>query len=136
MSGQSADLRRTLARYALFQLPELLIAGGVLFALVRTELLSAGWGWALLVTWLLKEAALFPVLRRAYEPSDGSGTARLVGATAIAIGRLDPRGNVRIGSELWSARIASGSKPVEPGTRVCVKAVEGLTLHVEEWPLD
>jgi membrane protein implicated in regulation of membrane protease activity len=136
MSGDTASLRRVAARYALFQLPELVIASAVLLLLVRLELLTPGWGWASFGLWLLKEAALFPLLRRAYEPSDPSGAARLVGVIGIATGRLDPQGTVRIGAELWTARLASGSRPVEPGERVCVKAVEGLTLHVEEQPFD
>ena len=136
MTAQSPDLRRVVARYALFQLPELVVAGAVLLVLVRMDLLGPGWGWALFGTWLLKEVALFPLLRSAYEPSDASPGSRLVGAIGIVTRRLDPRGNVRIGSELWSARISAGSPPVEPGARVCVKAVEGLTLHVEERALE
>ena len=37
---------------------------------------------------------------------------------------------VRIGPELWTAHLEAGSDPAEVGTTVCVKSVEGLTLHV------
>jgi membrane protein implicated in regulation of membrane protease activity len=126
MSG----LRTVLSRYVLFQLPELLLVGMALLILVGLNVLTVNLGWLLLAVWLLKEVVLFPFVRRAYEPSDPSGTARLLGATGVVIQRLDLAGTVRVGPELWTARLEAGSDPAEVGTTVCVKSVEGLTLHV------
>jgi membrane-bound serine protease (ClpP class) len=56
------------------------------------------------------------------------GVETLVGRTAIAVGRLAPRGQVKIGGELWEA---CSDRPVEGGTEVVVKGIEGLTLVVE-----
>ncbi len=126
----SALQRNVLSRYALFQLPELVLVGMALLILVGLNVLTADVGWLLLALWLLKEIVLFPFVRRAYESSDPSGAAPLLGATGTVINRLDLAGTVRIGPELWTARLEAGSDPVEVGTTVCVKSVEGLTLHV------
>ncbi len=125
-----SDLRTVVSRYVLFQLPELLLVGMALLVLVGLNVLTANLGWLLLALWLLKEVVLFPFVRRAYEPSDPSGTAPLLGATGVVTRRLDLAGTVRIGPELWTARLEAGSDPAEVGTTVCVKSVEGLTLHV------
>jgi membrane-bound serine protease (ClpP class) len=59
------------------------------------------------------------------------GVQSLVGRSGVALRRLDPGsaspGQVRIDGEIWSAR---ASAPVDPGGRVTVAAVEGLTLDV------
>jgi membrane protein implicated in regulation of membrane protease activity len=133
-----------LRRYLLFQLPEVLLGGILLAVAVDLGWLSPGLGWLLFAVWVLKEAALFPLVRRAYEPSDVAASDALVGAigrvtTSFEAGRgegsreADPRlgmGRVRLGPELWNARLASHSEPVEVGGEVCVEAVEGLTLVV------
>jgi membrane protein implicated in regulation of membrane protease activity len=117
-------------RYAVLQLPELLLVGAALTVLAFLDVVTAGVAWLLFGLWILKEIVLFPVVRRAYETSDGGGAADLVGARAIVIERLDPEGRVRLGPESWIARLPAGSTPAEVGTTVCVKSVEGLTLHV------
>jgi membrane-bound ClpP family serine protease len=56
------------------------------------------------------------------------GTEALVGAEGVALGPLDPGGQVRVGGEIWDAR---SSVAVPSGSRVRVTAVERLTLVVE-----
>ncbi len=114
-------------RYALFQLPELVIVCGALVAAVEYEVIPHLWGWLLVV-------ALFPFVRTAYEPSDPRATSAMIGKIAVVVERLDPRGTVRLGPELWAACLEAGLDPVDAGGRVCVKAVEGLTLRVEASP--
>ncbi len=127
-----ADIRRVLGRYVLFQIPELLLAGTGLLVLVGLEVLTARWGWILFALWIAKEVVLFPLVRKAYEPSDPTATSRLIGATAVVIECLDREGRVRVGPELWRARlVAEAPGPIEPGESVCVTSVEGLTLWVE-----
>jgi membrane protein implicated in regulation of membrane protease activity len=56
------------------------------------------------------------------------GVDALVGAVAVASGRLDPDGHVRVSGELWQAR---SEAPAEAGERVVIEAVEpDLTLRV------
>jgi membrane-bound serine protease (ClpP class) len=56
------------------------------------------------------------------------GPETLVGAVAEVVTRCDPLGRVRLQGELWSARCEEGA---EPGERVRVRALDGLTLVVE-----
>ena len=56
------------------------------------------------------------------------GPETLVGAVAEVVTRCDPLGRVRVQGELWSARCEEGA---EPGERVRVRALDGLTLVVE-----
>jgi membrane protein implicated in regulation of membrane protease activity len=120
----------------LFQVPEVLAGGLVLVLGVRADLLSPGLGWVLFAAWVLKEAALFPFIRRAYEASSPTGGEALIGViglvTAPFAATSDSRrsGRVRLGPELWNARLVSGSQPAAVGGEVRVEAVEGLTLIV------
>jgi membrane-bound serine protease (ClpP class) len=58
----------------------------------------------------------------------GAGGKGLVGLTAVARTRLQPRGQVYLHGELWQAETTDGD--VAPGREVVVEAVEGLTLRV------
>jgi membrane-bound serine protease (ClpP class) len=57
-----------------------------------------------------------------------SGVEALIGTTGVARSALAPAGLVFVGGELWEA---TAEAPVEPGARVRVVAVDGLTLKVE-----
>jgi membrane-bound serine protease (ClpP class) len=59
------------------------------------------------------------------------GAETLVGRRALAVTALDPRGQVRLDGELWSAE---SDEPVDSGGEVVVSAVEGLTLRVRPDP--
>ena len=56
------------------------------------------------------------------------GVDALVGKVGVAVGALWPEGQVKIGGEIWRARCEGGC---EPGAKVVVRAVSGLTLEVE-----
>ena len=120
----------TVLRYAAFQLPGAVGVGLLLAALVRWFDLAPRTAILLLALWLLKDAALFPFVRRAYEARGaGGGADALVGALGTAQERLDPEGWVRIGHERWRARARGGS--VERDAAVRVREVRGLLLIVE-----
>ncbi len=57
-----------------------------------------------------------------------AGPEALVGATAHVVSPCRPEGQVRLGSELWRARCVEGA---DPGARVRVVSLEGLTLVVQ-----
>jgi membrane-bound ClpP family serine protease len=122
----------TLLRYWLFQLPGALAVTGLLVLLVHWWDLSPRLAVAFLVIWVLKDLALFPFVRKAYEPRSGGGADALLGAIASARDRLDPEGYVRVGHELWRARVRGGA--IEKGGTVRVVEVQGLTLVVEAVP--
>ncbi len=56
------------------------------------------------------------------------GTQTMVGLSAVVLDPCAPRGRVRLRGETWQAR---SSVPVERGSRVRVRSVDGLTLHIE-----
>jgi len=58
-----------------------------------------------------------------------SGAAGLIGATGVALTELKPQGIVRVRGEDWSAEALEGFIPA--GSRVEVRAIEGLTLKVQ-----
>jgi membrane-bound serine protease (ClpP class) len=58
----------------------------------------------------------------------GAGVLGLVGHTAVARTRLQPRGQVVIRGELWQAETTDGD--VDAGGEVVVESVDGLMLHV------
>ena len=60
------------------------------------------------------------------------GKQTLVGAVGLATGNIDPRGQVRLNSELWSAELAEGSDPIHSGDKVVVVNLEGLRLKVRK----
>ncbi|MEX1046665.1 MAG: NfeD family protein [Actinomycetota bacterium] len=53
----------------------------------------------------------------------------LVGLVGEARGRLDPEGAVHVKGALWRARSDNG--PIQPGTKVRIRGVDGLVLQVE-----
>jgi len=122
---------RTFARYVALEAPGWVLGAWVLWLLVEKAGLApwvAGLLWTL---WVVKDFALYPWLRDAYEVGDPDATALLVGRTGLARQRLDPTGYVRIGAELWRAELAPGCAAIEPGALIRVRAVRGLTLIVE-----
>jgi membrane protein implicated in regulation of membrane protease activity len=56
------------------------------------------------------------------------GVESLVGKTGVASSDLWPEGQVRIAGEIWGARCEGGC---DMGTKVVVRAVEGLMLVVD-----
>jgi membrane protein implicated in regulation of membrane protease activity len=62
-----------------------------------------------------------------------SGTAALVGRSAVVLERVDAhRGQVKIGGEVWTARSYDEDDVFEPGARVDVMKIDGATALVAE----
>src|SRR3954463_8472190 len=62
-----------------------------------------------------------------------SGTAALVGSRAVVLERVDAdHGQVKIGGEVWTARPYDEDDVFEPGARVEVIKIEGVTALVQE----
>ncbi|MDX1649837.1 MAG: NfeD family protein, partial [Myxococcota bacterium] len=101
-------------RYLAFQVPgAALVAVGAWLAWSWYDvdgLLAAG----VVAAWIAKDAFLFPFVRVAYAPRDDRGPGGLRGARAVVVDALDPTGRVKIGGELWRARLR-GDGHVEVG---------------------
>lgn len=80
-------------------------------------------------------ALVRPVARRhLYTPPQiRTGTAALVGAPAVVLQRIDNdanAGQVRINSDVWTARAYDDDQVLEPGARVVVVEIRGATALV------
>ncbi len=128
----SAGFRgRTLLRYTLFQIPDLILLSLGVAAAVRWWGLPVLAAYGLVALWIVKDVVLFPILRVAYESEGGSGVDAICGALGVVTQPLAPAGYVRLGSELWRAELVSGDGPVAEGSAIRVVEVRGLTLLVE-----
>ncbi len=131
-------MNRVVVKYVVFQVPGAVGAVGVLWALVRWWELEPWIAALLFGLWVVKDIVLFPVLRIGYESQGAGAEAIMVGASGVAQEDLRPDrvGYVRVGAELWRARLDGGSTAAEirQGTRVRVTALRDLTLSVEALP--
>jgi membrane protein implicated in regulation of membrane protease activity len=121
--------------------PGLFFLGPVALAAAAAAVVAAvGGGWlASLLVFVAGSVASLLVLRpiarqHLRQPvSMRTGTAALVGATAIVVERVDDTGGrVKIGGEIWSARSLDEHQVLEPGTHVHVAQIEGATALVYE----
>ena len=114
---------RILLRYALLQLPGLVLLVLILVFVQRWVDLPAWVFWGSTAIWVVKDAILFPFVRRAYDWDHPQGVNSMVGARGIAKERLAPLGYVQVRGELWKAELMEGSLPLEKGERVRVEGV-------------
>ncbi len=129
-SSRPRARRLVLAKYVLLQLPGGALVSGLAWAAHRWLELDGWLAAGAVALWLAKDAALFPFVRHAYEVEARPAASGLLGAEGVAQDALAPEGFVRVGAELWRARLAPGEAPVAAGGRVRVVALEGLTLRV------
>jgi membrane protein implicated in regulation of membrane protease activity len=78
-----------------------------------------------------------PIARRHIHmpPQLRTGTAALVGSTAVVLERIDNDagvGCVRLNGEVWTARAYDEDATFEPGARVHVMEIRGATALVSE----
>jgi membrane protein implicated in regulation of membrane protease activity len=119
--------------YLLLQIPGYVLAGLLLGLLVERDWLSVGWAILALLGWVGKDLALYPAMRRVFQPSR-VGSEALLGAPGVVEAPLDPRGLVRIGSELWRGEPLRRGERLPAGMRVVVRDIRGLTVYVEPSP--
>ena len=73
------------------------------------------------------------VRRRMRTPQVRTNTDALLGREALVLQRIAPHqpGQVKVNDEVWRANVAPDApRPFEPGERVTVAGVDGVTLHV------
>jgi len=120
---------RAFPKYLLFQLPGWLLGVVALVWLWPRTGLATWIGVALLAAWVVKDFALYPLVRSAYVGRARTGGERLIGIRGKARDRLDPEGWVFVVGELWRARTTDGAV-LEQGSDVVVVAADGLVLSV------
>jgi membrane protein implicated in regulation of membrane protease activity len=115
-------------KYALLQVPELALLI-VALLLVRRWTDYQDWiFWTALALWIVKDAAMYPVYRKALSSNGPSDS--VVGALGIARERIASSGYILVRGELWRARLREGAPAVEEGESVRVLGMEGLTLEI------
>ena len=101
----------------------MLLLGGILLAVFVVP-----WPWGIATViggGVLDVAESLVLLRWSKQRRSPVGADALVGQTAVVVNS----GQVRVAGELWEARSA---RPLVPGERVIVRAVDGLTLVVDD----
>lgn len=119
---------KTWQRYWLLQLPGFVLVVVMLYIASRWYAVPLLAALLLLAAWILKDAAVYPIVKGAFEGPKPTGVAVLIGSTGKATEDLRPRGYVRIGPELWWSQ---STAPVNRGDAVHVVACEGMMLLVE-----
>jgi len=119
---------RVVVRYAVLQVPAVVILVLVLTLVRRWVDLPAWFVWGLVALWVAKDVILFPFVWRAYDSDD---TNSMVGTRGIAEERLAPSGYVRVRGELWQAEVMGDGPPIDRGQRVRVRGICGLKLLVQ-----
>jgi membrane-bound serine protease (ClpP class) len=71
---------------------------------------------------------LMTIAYRAFHNKIITGEQGMIGLVGEARTSLAPHGKIFVNGELWNAR---STLPIEPGTPVVVRKVEGLELEVE-----
>lgn len=134
-----ATRHRAFWRYTAFQIPGwILAAGGGWWIYDRLDVplwIASG----VLVAWVIKDFALYPFLRFAYQTDHVLPIERLIGKEAKATGTLDPYGYVHVRGELWRARTASSSSLAQSVAKddiVEIKGVDGMSLIVTKQTID
>lgn len=123
--------RRTLARYLLLQLPGWVLVALILWAMeVWTKIPT----WALasaMVAFIVKDLAIYPWVRPAYEKTVDDPAEHLVGQRGVTVEPIDPQGWVRVRAELWRAESAASSPDIPAGATVRVCGLRDHTLLIQ-----
>lgn len=123
--------RRIVVRYALFQIPDILILVLILFVL-RWLIDPRSWLYGIIVgLWIIKDVLMFPLVWRAYDRPHPGDAKSLIGTEGIAEEQLNPSGYIRVHGELWQAEVMGKKAPIEKGETVLIEGVYGLTLLVQ-----
>ena len=118
-------------RYALFQIPGLVLLILILILVRRWVDFPLWFFWGSVFIWIVKDAVLFPFVWRAYDWSRSKDVHSSVGTEGIVEERLAPSGYIRVHSELWQAEIIRESPPIEKGEVVRIQGIRGLVLLVQ-----
>jgi len=118
-------------RYALFQIPGLVLLILVLILVWRWIDFTPWFFWGSVFIWIVKDVVLFPFVWRAYDLSGSSDVHLLVGSEGIVEERLAPSGYIRVHGELWQVEMIRDGPPIEKGEVVQIEEIRGLILLVQ-----
>lgn len=116
-------------KYLLFQIPQWLALALFLWFLVDNTAVPRWAAAGFFVFWVIKDFAIYPFVRHAYENKAKTGSEQLVGGKGIAHETLAPEGYIKIQGELWKAKSTGPTIPQDSTVRVT--GAQGMTLMVE-----
>lgn len=120
---------RTLIKYLLIQLPQWFGLALFLWFLTDQSAVPRWAGTGFLAFWVLKDFAMYPLVRRAYENDAKNGIEALVDGKGMTHEPIAPEGYIKIQGELWKARAEGQSIPKDRIVRVT--GANAMTLIVE-----
>ena len=123
--------KRTVLRYALFQIPDTAGLVMILIALGYWFDLPAWITWGVIAAWLAKDVLMFPFVWKAYDSTASKSVHSMIGNQGIAEEQLAPKGYVRVHGELWKAEVIDNGRTIEKGQPVRIRGTRGITLLVE-----
>jgi membrane protein implicated in regulation of membrane protease activity len=126
-----AEILKTFLRYLLFQILGWVILALVLYVLVHKTEVPQWAAMGLFILWVIKDLAMFPLVRSSYEGNARTGAETLIGSQGRVQQPLTPEGYVKINGELWKAQTESPDQLLARDTPVRVRGARGLTLIVE-----
>ena len=118
-------------RYALFQIPGLVLLILILILVRRWVDIPLWFFWGSVIIWIVKDVVLFPFVWRAYDWSRSRDVHSLVGTEGIVEERLAPSGYIGVHGELWQAEMTREGPPIEKGEFVRIQGIRGLVLLVQ-----
>jgi membrane protein implicated in regulation of membrane protease activity len=119
---------RILIRYALFQIPSLVLLILILIMVRLWVGLPEWFFWGAIVVWLVKDVILFPFVWRAYDRDRSRELQSLVGTEGIVEERLAPSGYVRVHGEFWQAEMRGDGPPIEKEEIVKIQKDRGAQI--------
>ena len=120
-------------RYTVFQIPSWILVAIGGWWIHRSFEVPAWLAPCALIAWVIKDYALYPFLRFAYETDERPQIERLIGTCGTTVGSLEPRGYVRVRGELWRAQTRL-TDTIAEGEAVEVISVDGMSLIVRVTP--
>ena len=80
--------------------------------------------------WVIKDYALYPLLKGSFVPGGTSAMEQMIGLKGVAKECIDPGGYIHVRGELWHAEIQPERDPIPAGSPVRVVDVNGTLLVV------
>jgi membrane protein implicated in regulation of membrane protease activity len=118
-------------RYMLLNIPGLAAVILILIIIQHWVVLPVWLFWSVIGFWVVKDAALFPFVWRAYDGEAPGWPRSMIGERGIAKERLAPAGYVQVRGELWRAVKVDDGPVIEIGQSIKIVKIDGLTLFVE-----
>ena len=122
--------RKVILRYALLQLPALAFFTVIVIWLQIWLEFPVFLTYFLVSAWLIKDIVMFFFVWPAYDQTTRPAIGRIHDEMGITVEKLAPEGYIRIGSELWRARLLDDQSVLASDMKVRVIKHEGLTLIV------